>query len=264
MGVWRALTFAVVAAWGLSAHAIHARADGAAVPADDHSPYAPSGFFQYDWSGPYAGGHLGALHTNVESTETIFPNSLEFFQSETYGQDQASFTGGLQAGWQKHWGKLVFGAEVGFSLLQFDTTEESPILGGLFRTAEVGPIVTLTGRLGYADGRWLAYAKGGIATADVDISYRDTVTGLSTSSGEQEIGWTAGVGIDYALTQNWILGVEYNYVHFRADIEPPTIPFPPTQFSNVDVDIQNVVLRLNYRFGHPSCCVGPPGPPYGR
>jgi opacity protein-like surface antigen len=261
MELRRALAFAVLAIWGLGVHLAPARADGAAVPADDHSPYAPSGFFQYDWSGFYAGGQLGAVYTEVESTETVFPNSLEFFQSQSYGQGEASITGGLQAGWQKHWGRLVAGAEVGFSLVQFDTSEESPLIEGLFRSAEVGTVFTLTGRLGYADGRWLAYAKGGVATADVDIRYRDTFTGLSTSSGDQEIGWTAGVGIDYALSQNWVLGVEYNYVHFRVDVEPPPIPDIPTRFGYVDVDLQAVVVRLNYRFGA-HCCAGPPGP-YG-
>jgi opacity protein-like surface antigen len=252
---------AVAGALYLVTHSVGAVADGAAVPADDHSPYAPSGFFQYDWSGFYAGGQLGAVYTEVESTETLFPNSLEFFQSRSYGQGEAAITGGLQAGWQKHWGKLVAGAEVGFSLLQFDTSEESPLLDGLFRSAEVGTIFTLTGRLGYADGRWLAYAKGGVAAADVDIRYHDTFTGLSTSSGNLEIGWTAGVGIDYALSQTWVLGVEYNYVHFRADVEPPLIPDIPSRFGYVDVDLQSVVVRLNYRFGG-RCCAGTPGP-YG-
>jgi opacity protein-like surface antigen len=150
----------------------------------------------------------------------------------------------------------VAGAEIGFSLLRFDTTKESPLLQGLFRSAETSGIFTLTGRLGYADGRWLAYAKGGLATAEIDVSYRDTVTGLSTSSSGVEVGWTAGVGIDYALTQHWIIGIEYNYVHFRADVDPPPIPDIPTEFGGVDVDIQNLVVRLNYRFG-PGCCVGP-------
>ena len=112
-----------------------------------------------------------------------------------------------------------------------------------------------TGRLGYADGRWLAYAKGGVANAQVDVSYRDSVSGVTTSSSGRETGWTAGVGIDYALTPNLFLGIEYNYIHFRADVLPP--PIPQVQFNDVDVDIQNLVVRLNYKFGSP-CCIGPP------
>jgi outer membrane immunogenic protein len=117
----------------------------------------------------------------------------------------------------------------------------------------------LTGRLGYADGRWLAYAKAGVANAQVDISYDDRFTGLSSSSSGRETGWTAGIGIDYALTTNLFLGVEYNYLHFRADATPPPLPDIPARIGDADIDIQNVVVRLNYRFGAP-CCILPGGP----
>jgi opacity protein-like surface antigen len=257
MGFSRALAFATTALLGLGVRMLPAVAHGPA--ADDYSPYVPSGFFELDWSGTYVGGNLGVAVTMAESSEVIFPDSLELFQSLNYDQSQTSATGGVQAGWQKHWGKLVAGVEVGFSLLQFDTTEESPLVPGLNRSAEVRDIFTLSGRLGYADGRWLAYAKAGAASAEIDVSYDDTFTGASSSSSGRETGWTAGVGIDYALTHNVVLGVEYNYLHFRADVVPPPIPDIPTRFGDADVDIQNVVVRLNYRFG-PGCCVGPGGP----
>ena len=48
--------------------------------------------------------------------------------------------------------------------------------------------------------------------------------------------------------------MEYNYLHFRADVSPRRFPHFPAQFGGVDVDIQNVVVRLNYRFS--GCCLG--------
>jgi opacity protein-like surface antigen len=260
MGFRRALMLAMVVTWGFGAYAVPARADGAPVPADDYSRYAPSGFFVFDWTGFYGGGHLGAAHAEAESTEVLFPDNPVLFQGFSFEQSEASVTGGIQAGYQRQWGKLVAGFEAGFSLIRFDDTSvaeqepgfESELVAGLTRSIEVGDIFTFTGRLGYADGRWLAYAKAGVASAQVDMTYRDAVTGASSSSDSRETGWTAGVGIDYALTQSLFLGVEYNYVHFRADITPP--PIPETQFGDVDVDIQSVVVRLNYRFG--GCCHG--------
>ena len=86
MGFRRALTLAIVAVWGLATQAVPARADGAPVPADDYSPYAPSGFFVFDWSGFYLGGHLGALHTNVELTDTfVAPSSGPGFEAALGG-----------------------------------------------------------------------------------------------------------------------------------------------------------------------------------
>ncbi len=265
MAFLRALTLAMLAIWGLGTQAAPARADGARVPPDDYSPYAPSGFFVFDWSGYYVGAHLGGAAVEAESTEVLFPNSPEFFQAATYGNSENSVTGGVQAGWQRQWGKLVAGVEVDFNALRFDNTKISPLLlnieaglPDLARSVAVRDIFTLTARVGYADGRWLAYAKGGLANGEVDVDYLQLSTGATTSSSGRETGWTAGIGIDYALTPNWFLGVEYNFIHFRVGIEPP--PIPVTQFGDIDVDIQNVVVRLNDRFS--PCCAWPgPGRP---
>ena len=265
MGFRRASILAVLAMWCVGAQAVPVRADGGgpvAASRDDYSPYAPSGFFVFDWTGFYGGGHLGAAQAEASSTEVLFPDNPLLTQGLTFEQSETSVTGGIQAGWQRQWGKLVAGVEAGFTLVRFDNTtsaeeelglESALLVGGLTRSVEAGDIFTFTGRLGYAEGRWLAYAKGGVASAQIDVTYRDTFTGTTTSSSDREIGWTAGVGIDYALSQNLFLGIEYNYVHFRSDITPP--PIPQAQFGDVDVDIQNVVVRLNYRFG--GCCGRP-------
>jgi outer membrane immunogenic protein len=260
MGFRRALTFAIAATLGLGVQ--DAGAHGPSP--DDYSPYAPSGFFVFDWSGFYAGGQLGLAHTVAESTLVIFPDNPQLFDAFTFGESETSVTGGVQAGWQRQWGKLVAGVELGFNLLRFKSTSDAQVLPGIetaplasvTRTSEVRDILLLTGRLGYADGRWLAYAKGGLANAEVDVAYRDAITGFRSSSSGRETGWTAGLGIDYALTPNLFLGIEYNYIHFRATPEPPAIP--ETDFGGVDLDTQNVVVRLNYKFGMP-CCIGPGG-----
>jgi outer membrane immunogenic protein len=261
MELRRTLTLAGMTIWSIGALAAPAGARG---PADDYVPYQPSGFFVYDWSGPYVGGSLGLAHSRAESTVDIREDALLNFSSladETlnYEQSETSLTGGVHAGWQKHWGRLVAGIEVGFNALRFDTTTESVLIPLLLRSVEARDIFSLTGRLGYTDGRWLAYAKAGVANAQIDVSYDDNFTGLSTSSSGRETGWTAGIGIEYALTPKLILGVEYNYLHFRADASPPPLPDIPARISDVDVDIQNVVVRLNYRF-QPECCMAPGGP----
>jgi opacity protein-like surface antigen len=261
MELRRALTLAGITIGVLGTLAAPA---GARSPADDYVPYQPSGFFVLDWSGAYVGGSLGLAHTIAESTIDVREDALFDFssladQTLNYEQSETSITGGIHAGWQKHWGKLVAGVEVGFNALRFDTTTESPLIPLLLRSVEASNIFSLTGRLGYTDGRWLAYGKGGIANAQIDVSYDDRFTGLSSSSSGRETGWTAGVGIEYALTLNLFLGVEYNYLHFRADVAPPPIPVIPAQIGDVDIDIQNVVVRLNYRF-HPGCCIAPGGP----
>lgn len=272
MGMLRAVTMAFLATWGLAT--VPARADGPPPGPAAPAPYPPydaapvPGFFDFNWSGFYVGGHLGGGHTNLEARETDFGAAETDFEApapdfdatatgfvpdlpfiDTYGQDAVSAVGGVQAGWQKQWEKAVAGIEVTYTALSFDETEESPLVSDLTRSGEVSNLITLTGRLGYADGRWLAYAKGGWASADIDVTYRDALTGEVTSSGDRESGWTAGVGIDYALSYNLFLGVEYNYLHFNADVPQPPVQFLET--GDADVDIQTLLVRLNYRFGGP-------------
>jgi outer membrane immunogenic protein len=254
MGLWGCL-------WGMGALAAPAAAHP---PPDDYVPYHPSGFFVFNWSGFYVGGSLGAAHTLADSPVTLADDFVQNFASLSsdilnYEQSETSLTGGVHAGWQKHWGRLVVGIEAGFNVLSFNTTTESPLVPFLRRTAELRDILSLTGRLGYADGRWLAYAKGGLVNAEIGIGYDDGLTGISSSSSGRETGWTAGVGIDYALTQNLFLGVEYNYLHFRADATLPQIPDVLVHVADADIDVQNVVVRLNYRFSA-ACCPGPAGP----
>jgi opacity protein-like surface antigen len=227
-------------------------------PADDHVPYEPSGFFVFNWSGIYVGGNLGLAHANLWATETILPDDT-LFAARFSDQSATSIAGGVQAGWQQHWGKMVWGVEAGISLMQFDDTTVSPLIEGITRSAEVRDILSLTGRLGYADGRWLAYLKGGLVNALIDVSLHDTILGGSSSSSGRETGWTAGLGIDYALTPNLFLGIEYNYLHFNVGVDPLFIPDPPTHFDDAELDIQTLVVRLNYRL-QPVCCHSPGGP----
>ena len=262
MGVLRAVGLAFLATWGLAVAAAPASADGP--PSEIFGPYhrapnydATPGFYDFRWTGYYVGAHLGGAHTQFEATDTIFIPPPVGPEILAFQQDGASVTGGVQAGWQKQWEKFVLGVEFTYGALSFDDTTPSPLFNGeVVRSAELNNIFTLTGHLGYADGRWLAYAKGGFATAHVDVTLRDTVEGTVASSSDWATGWTGGVGIDYALTLNLFLGIEYNYMRLRSDV--PQLPIPDTHFSDAAIDIQTVVLRLNYRFGGPGCGGSPP------
>jgi outer membrane immunogenic protein len=260
----RTQAIAFVALLALAAQSAPAGADGLPGKPEDpyrYTPYDPAApaFLTHDWSGFYIGGQLGWAHASAESTDSVpDPFTPTLLDALNYDQTGSSFAGGGQAGWQRQWGRMVAGAEVSYTALRFDGTSISPLAALSFglipqiaRTVEVSDIFTLTGRLGYADDRMLAYIKGGWANADVSASYSQTGTGvvLSSSSG-RENGWTAGVGADYALLPNLFVGIEYNYINFKTGVTPPNIP--PAQFGDVTLDIQTVVLRLNYRFGgHP-------------
>jgi outer membrane immunogenic protein len=260
----RTQAVAVVALLALAAQSAPAGADGLPGKPEDpyrYTPYDPAApaFLTHDWSGFYIGGNLGWGYTSAESTHSAanaLTVDLQIIDSENYTQSSSYVTGGVQAGLQRQWGRMVAGVEVGYTAVRFDTTELAPEVGGttadLSRSIKVSDIFTLTGRLGYAYEQWLAYAKGGWANADVTASYNQASTGavLTSASGRQN-GWTAGVGVDYAIHPNLFVGVEYNYMSFPAGIVAPNVSAPGFAFQtgSTNVDTQSVVLRLNYRFG---------------
>jgi outer membrane immunogenic protein len=261
MGAWRTQAVAVVALLALAAQSGAARADGPPNRPEDpyrYTPYDPAApaFLVFDWSGFYVGGQLGWGYANAESTDSApDPFTPQLLDALNYDQTGSRITGGAQAGWQRQWGHLVAGAEVAYTSLRFDGSSLSPlsalspeVIPPVSRSVELRDIVTFTGRLGYADDRMLAYVKAGWANADISASYSTPGTGvvLSSSSG-RENGWTAGVGADYALLPNLFVGIEYNYMNFRAGVIAPSIP--NTQFGDVTVDVQTVVARINCRFG---------------
>ena len=68
-------------------------------------------------------------------------------------------------------------------------------------------------RVGYSIDRFLPYIAGGVAFGDVKNTY-SPVAGLSVDQSKTLTGWTAGAGIDYAMTDNVILRAEYRYTDF--------------------------------------------------
>jgi outer membrane immunogenic protein len=93
----------------------------------------------------------------------------------------------------------------------------------------------------------LAYVKGGYASAEVEFDLRVGAPGLVGSSSDREHGWTAGVGLEYAIRDNVILGVEYNYVHFNVDTRTlvPAIAIA----HDAGVDVQSILARVSFKFG---------------
>ena len=65
---------------------------------------------------------------------------------------------------------------------------------------------TLRGRAGYALNNVLFYGTGGLAFGEL----QGATFGLSES--HTNAGWTAGVGAEVGLTQQWSAKIEYLYV----------------------------------------------------
>jgi outer membrane immunogenic protein len=137
----------------------------------------------YSWAGPYLGGNIGYAWGSVDNNPT----------------KPSGFVGGIQAGYNWQTGAFVFGGEADLQATGADDT----FAPWKFSNPWFG---TVRGRAGYAFSNFLVYATGGLAFGEL----RAETFGLSET--HNNAGWTAGVGAEFMLAQNWSAKVEYLYV----------------------------------------------------
>ena len=116
----------------------------------------------------------------------------------------------------------------------------------------VNSLGTITGRLGSAWDRSLAYVRGGRSWIGTTYNLNAvTIISLpgSGSTGVAAWGWTAGGGVEYALADDWSTLLEYDRVEVpRAAVPFPTVPVINTQNISVRQSINVIKLGVNYRF----------------
>jgi len=107
---------------------------------------------------------------------------------------------------------------------------------------------SVTGRLGYAFGPTLLYAKGGYAWKDSDninASVGGVPVGFTTDSNHRD-GYTVGAGLEYMFAPNWSAKIEYQYYNFGSTtfVTGPA-DIVGTRFKD---DENTVKAGINYRF----------------
>jgi len=203
----------------------------------------------YNWTGFYVGGNLGAGVANGPATlgfDNVVSNQTNFAAR--------SLNGGLQAGanWQMR--NLVLGVE---GDIQVNDQSQKDCFDFCLRDQNIDfgtrlPwFATLRGRAGYGAGPFLVYGTAGAALGSVETSYRTYDFGHTFASGifsEVKSGWTAGGGIETALSEHWTAKAEYLYLDLgRVAHAMPVMFFPENaQFSTT---IRDHIFRvgLNYK-----------------
>jgi outer membrane immunogenic protein len=173
---------------GLAVAMATVSAQAADLPRGGYRPYAPPPAIVavYSWMGPYVGANLGYQWGEVSNNPT----------------EPSGITGGLQIGYNFQNGQFVYGGEADIQL----SGAEDTFAPWKFSNPWFG---TVRGRLGYAMNNILFYATGGLAYGNV----RGEISGLSEN--RTALGWTAGVGMEVGLTQNWSAKVEYLYMDLQ-------------------------------------------------
>jgi outer membrane immunogenic protein len=205
----------------------HATITAAATPAPAPPPvYVPAPATVYNWTGFYIGGNLG-FGWNGGSFSDPLGNTLT---PTTSGQ----FLGGGQVGLHyQFWGGVLIGAEADFDWLPNTNNTSSTALlvnplgvpTGSTSSVTVNNrwLTTVTGRFGYAWDRVLLYGKGGgawVGSNNPTVTINGGPVAVSTSNNNS--GWTAGLGVEWAFSGNWSARLEYDFIGLNS--EPFTVP----------------------------------------
>lgn len=153
-----------------------------------------------NWEGAYVGGQLG--YGDVSAP----------------GANGDGAIVGVQTGYRWDLGQTVLGVELDYNKGNIDLQTPGDELDSITRLKAVA---------GYDMGKTLVYATAGAAYAE------GTVAGANLSDN----GWFAGVGVDYAIDDQWSVGGE----------------LLSNQFDNFggsgkDLDATTASVRMNYRF----------------
>jgi outer membrane immunogenic protein len=236
---------------------------GATVPAQaggsmKDSYVAPA----FSWTGFYVGGHagLGTGQTtgrpeSINGTPLAGPlgAAIASFFSTDYDMSGAVY--GAHVGYNYQTGSTVFGIEASYSGSSISGNSASGII--LNSDRELDWLATVTGRIGYAMGRSLVYAKGGIAWGEVSTGVG--IGGFTNfDGGETHVGWTAGAGFEHALSNNVTFRIEYAHIdlgsetHSLANTGVFGIPALPPGTINigdkVDAKFDTVTIGISYKF----------------
>jgi outer membrane immunogenic protein len=241
----------------------------------------------YNWTGFYIGGNVGGAfdRSNASIAPTspttcvvtlagaclpnnAFANELPYLTNST-GFNQAAFTGGLQAGYNRQFGKYVVGVETDFNFTGGSNSSTINATGPLLTPAFFPETIshkldwfgTVRGRLGVTPvDRLLLYATGGLAYGRVASSTSITFNTpgiffpFAGSASTIGTGWTVGGGGEWAFADHWSAKLEYLYVDlgtmsYLSGNGNPTGRATPS-FFQTDVTTREHIVRagVNYKF----------------
>jgi outer membrane immunogenic protein len=190
----------------------------AAPPPQAPAAYVPVVAPEYNWSGIYIG-----INGGYAFGSTDWSSSGGFVGTGTFNTSGGLVGGTAGVNFQS--GQIVFGIEGDWDWADISgtsTNTTSTFAGCGFAGAAACSfqtssnwLATVRGRVGYAFDRVMIYATGGGAAGDVKATFTNPNTPFTGTTNSTEWGWTAGAGVEAALTDNITARVEYLYVDLQ-------------------------------------------------
>ena len=199
-----------------------------------------------NWTGLYAGGHLGYGAGEMDAEYSNFVIAAPDSQFDLGG-----LVGGIQLGAQYHFSNnLVLGIEGDVSKMYAEEDDFFSPGGGVTITedAEIETLASLRVRAGYAVGEFMPYVTGGLAAAAWNYEVADSNFPRAFEYNETALGAVAGGGFEWMVLEDVSVGAEGLY-YFIDDTESFVIPLAPATGGTVSIDDIFVGrVRVNFLF----------------
>lgn len=174
---------------------------------------------QVNWAGWYIGVNAGHIWGHSTATDVTGYNSA----GSTISYNPNGFQGGIHGGFNFP-GTPVFGIEGELGALSWTKSAQYPPYIGVRSAADSvartsnGAFAVLAARIGIPFGNILWFVKGGGIATTVKNSFNDTdpigTTLVSGTDTGHRVGWTVGLGLEYAWSAHWSSRIEYAHYGF--------------------------------------------------
>jgi opacity protein-like surface antigen len=201
------------------------------------------------WTGVHVGTHLGSGwgHDTWQTGDGLLATFIPFVGEASSG----GTISGAQIGYDYQTGRWVFGVEADASLADLQGIAECANSVFVCRT-RMTALGSATARLGFAFDQFLLYGKGGLGWAHEQLAmtpYPTFGTFNQFSGSTTRLGWTVGLGLEYAFTPALSAKAEYDFLDLGSTTT--TLMDQLGNASNVAVSSHAhlIKLGLNYRLG---------------
>lgn len=226
---WSLVFLGAVAAPSFAADLVSDVPLGETVMVLDRSQLAAEGF---DWNGFYAGVMGGYVGGPIKAGATEVP--------------VAGGMVGATAGYNAQFGSFVLGAEGDLAWTGAKGTATCVTAPAFSCNADVDWLGTVRGRAGVAFDKVLVFATGGVAVAGGKGTVTPTFPGTTSTFSDTFVGYTAGVGVELAITDALSVKAEYNYINLGSRVAPAgTLGTGATTVSPL---LHTAKIGLNYHF----------------
>lgn len=238
----------------------------------------------YSWTGWYGGlsGGYGWGHSDPGAviTPASFPLPPGFAleppvppPGSIADPDVKGWLFGGQLGYNFQFERAVFGVEADISWANIGGSRNGAPFSFLINNPDheridaAGRVATkldwfgtVRGRFGYAFDRFMPYVTGGLAYGDIKTTVSATASQFDTgvtpatlvatnnfaaSTSSVHVGYALGAGVDWAVTERWVLRAEYMYLNFGRG---SAFGIAPITASDSGMNVNLVRGALNYRF----------------